>query len=279
MRLAFIGVDYSAARQPNMYLTLGWLENGSLRLRAVHRVTDALELALIIHPVEKIQPSYPEDSSDVTWVGLDCPFSTAHDLMRRMMATSWTGLLELAARTPRKVFLDMLDGAGRSYEDHERKCGAMGFCRHTDQAVKGYGVLKRINPNLGPMFHSGLQVLYTARRLGSCVYPYDAESGRVNLLEVYPSHSWGMVGLKRSTDIGEFVRRFNLRGGLQVQAEDILPAVQTQDAADSVVACVTTAACVLVYDLPRTWGQRPSFANDEEWAHRAAEGLVMRLPE
>jgi len=271
VKLAFVGVDYSAARQPNMYATWGVLEaEGALRLSATYRLTDALELALLAQP--------PAPSAAMLWLGMDCPFSTSKALMQSLGVSSWEGLLKLAAQTPRPPFLELLESAAQGYDDHERKCGAMGFCRHTDQAVKGYGVLKRINPNLRPMFHSGLQVLYAARRLGSCVYPYDAACGAANLLEVYPSHSWGMVGLKRSTDVGEFVRRFNLRGGLQVCADEVLPDMQTQDAADSLVACVTVAACVLAYDLPDTWEQRPPFANDEEWAHKADEGLVVRLP-
>ncbi|MCS6834534.1 MAG: hypothetical protein NZ750_00765 [Anaerolineae bacterium] len=269
MTLNFVGVDYSAARQPNMYVTWGVMEQEVLRLIVTYRVADSLELALFIRPMR--------EADSMLWTGLDCPFSTSQDLMCRLGAKSWRELLELAARTPRLLFLNLLEGTRRYYEDHERKCGTMGFCRHTDQAVKGYGVLKRINPNLGPMFHSGLQVLYTAHLLDSRIYPYDPEVGRANLLEVYPSHTWALLGMKRSTDVGEFVRRFNARGELQVCADDILPHVQTQDAADSVVACVTVAACTLAYDLGATWSQRPPFANDEEWAHRANEGLVVRL--
>lgn len=240
MSLIFVGIDYSAARQPHMYATWGKLdERGELRLIVTYRVADPLELALLIRPMH--------EADTTLWVGMDCPFSTSQDLMRRLGALSWVALLEMAARTPRPLFLNLLEGAGQHYEDRERKCGAMGFCRYTDQAVKGYGVLKRINPNLGPMFHSGLQVLYTARCLDSRVYPYDSQTGKANLLEVYPSHTWGLVRMKRDTDIGEFTRRFNARGGLRVRADDVLPHVQTQDAADSVVACVTAAACTLAY--------------------------------
>lgn len=268
--MRFIGIDFSAARPPNMFAAWGRLEDRCLVLERVARVNDALELVLMC-----------QTEGEALWVGIDCPMSCPPVLMERLGAQDWQGLLALAAQTPRADFVALLDAIGHELGDPERKCVEQGLCRYTERAVKSYGVLKRINPNLRPMFHSGLQVVYTLRRLGARVYPYDtfAHNPTTCLMEVYPSYTWQSVGLHRSLDVDEFAQRFNASGRspVLVDLSHLETSIQTQDMADALIACVTVATSVLEHGLDADWQSAPSFATPEEWHYRHIEGLIVRL--
>jgi hypothetical protein len=84
--------------------------------------------------------------------------------------------------------------------------------------------------------------------------------------------------MKRSTNLREFVDRFN---DLEEFIDVIMPhqydEVETQDIADSIVACITTAAVQYRDNIHGTWGSKPSFATDAEWEVAKEEGLIVRI--
>ena len=129
------------------------------------------------------------------------------------------------------------------------------------------------------MTYSGLKFLYYLRRLGHIVYPFDDPDKKTSRLhEVYPSHTWSGLGLSRSTDIKAFAGKFSRYFNFPVSVEEILP-LDSQDAADAVVACVTLAYALYLSSQEHggTGNKLPAIpAGQDECSSKFIEGLVVR---
>ncbi len=67
--------------------------------------------------------------------------------------------------------------------------------------------------------------------------------------------------------------------GLVVFVKDnhLALAMESPDAADAVVACVTMAYALERYGLESDWHRQHDWISDLEWEHRCEEGLIVKV--
>jgi hypothetical protein len=253
------GADFSGAARPrNIYYVEGELDRDLLTITQVTHCDDRLDLfAAIVH-------------SRAPW-GLDFPFALTQQAYKWLGVGSWEGLLTQIARMHRREFPEKLPGG------HEGKCAKPGiYCRHTDVKVNAYSPIKKYNPNMRGMTYGGLKLLAHLRQMDVQIYPFDAYGeGAARVYEVYPSHTWKQVGLPRGKDMQRFADHFNRLEAVPLEVRLELETVENQDIADSVVACVTTAAALS--ELEPDWEKCPRTVTAAEWQHRHDEGLIIRF--
>lgn len=258
------GSDFSGAKATTLYYALGELVDDTLTVERVAACDERMDLwhALIAH--------------GGVW-GLDFPFSLPAVAYRRLGADNWRDALEVAVSSTRKGYAQLLDAV---LGHHEGRCSVPSlFCRVTDAVTRAYSPLKAYNPSLSAMMYAAQKLLAYAVTTNASVYPlWDAgTSATVRLHEVYPSLMWARVGMKRTPYLGDFVARFHALGGVQVVLPEGYERAETQDEADSVVACVMMADAYHHHGaVLDTWAQNPPFATPEEWAVAHLEGVIVR---
>jgi hypothetical protein len=253
------GADFSGAQQPrNICYVEGELDRDLLTITQMTHCDDRLDLfAAIVH-------------SRAPW-GLDFPFALTRQIYEWLGVAGWEGLLAQVARMHRYEFREIHLG------HQEGKCREPGiYCRYTDVAVNAYSAMKQHNPNMRGMTYGGLKLLAHLRQANVQVYPFDAYDGdAARVYEVYPSHTWKQVGLPRGMDMQRFADHFNRLEAVPLQVRLEWETVENQDMADSVVACVTTAAALS--GLEPGWDICPPAVTAAEWQHRHDEGLIIRF--
>jgi hypothetical protein len=86
------------------------------------------------------------------------------------------------------------------------------------------------------------------------------------------------LGLKRKTTaLKTFIEKFADKYGFRVDIEDNLLNVESLDAADAVVACVTMGYALDQYNLEADWSKQHSWISADEWEHRYKEGLIVKV--
>lgn len=254
------GADFSGAKSPEIAVVRGMLGEDTLTIDSIYHADDRLDLARVMM-----------ESSANSLTGLDFPFRLPLLAMQKLGATHLHTLAETMTRTEFASLLNSQLGK------HEGKCtGATIHCRRTDVECNAYSSIKRVNPSLVQMLYSGTKLLAFLEKAKVSTYLFNERTER-QVCEVYPSHSWAMVGLPRSADVRGFVEKFNRRGGLQVVMPSVMDRAKSQDIADSVVACITTAAVQFRDNIHADWTRKPSFAKDSEWTLARDEGLIVRL--
>lgn len=262
------GTDFSGARNPSrgIYYAEGSLNGQTLNLERVVHCDDRLDLLMATH------------FSKAPW-GLDFPFSIPAEAYRLLKLKGWEELLKLAVEKGRNGFEQYLESGGLPGCEAKYR-GGSACCRFTDAAVQAFSPLKQTNPNMRMMTYSGLKLLCYLRQLGHRVYPFDQFNVAVSrLYEVYPSWGWRQMGVKRrKAQLPTFTERIHERFGLEVKglAGCSLSAMESDDAADAVVACVCLALSLADGKLEPEWERQPVWASDAEWANRLIEGLVIK---
>ncbi len=257
------GADFSGATDASkgIYYTAGILRQRTLTIKETIHCDDRLDLfAAILR-------------STAPW-GLDFPFSYPLAVLEQLELTSWPLLLQFAADTERREYLDLLES---HICTQESRCGGgLKCCRHTDTAVSAFSPVKRVNPNMRSMTYSGLKFLRHLHLQGIPVYPFDHRHGNgPRIYEVYPSHTWRLAGMKRSVDMSAFCAAFNRLGMIKLVFNGTMP--RNQDAMDSLVACVTMAASVSIHLIDKDWDILSDCFNADEKTHRHVEGLIVRI--
>ncbi len=258
--MRILGADFSGGKSPEITVVGGELRDGLLTIDTLRPCDDRLdlyaEIALCDEPL---------------LCGLDFPFRLPQAAMGRLGTDD---LSALSLHMSRSAFAEALaERVGR----YEGKCGAASpYCRETDAAAGAYSGLKRVNPSLVAMLYAGSKLLWYLRVGGVAAYPLGTPAQK-QVCEVYPSHTWARVELARSTNVEAFVAAFNALGIIHVELPAAYSVVATQDSADSIVACVTTAAAQQVDHIYENWTSRPSFATAAEWAVAHLEGMIVRI--
>ncbi len=263
------GADFSGAMNPKIFYVHGILEDSILTLKSYITCDDRLDL---YHGIVR--------SKDAIW-GLDFPFGIPSIALPRLGFSSYEEMLSGINQMTRKGFARFID---ESMQDYPRKCADKhsAYCRATDIAVNAHSVFKTVNPNLRVMLYAGLKLIRYLRDAGINVYPFGNAQGGYDpeyttVYEIYPSYAWQKAELKRSMDIDKFIEKFNRLGYLTVINEIDKSAVDNQDLADSVVACVMMAAAYVTQNIDKSWDYRLPIVTDEEWQHRHTEGLIVRF--
>jgi hypothetical protein len=259
--MRILGADFSGAKASNIALASGVLQGRRLTVEHLYACDDRLDLYYLL-----------ASTFDAPFLcGLDFPFRLSAVAAARLEGAA---LHELALTHDRRTFAAILE---RRIGVYEGKCASASiYCRETDAACGAYSGMKRVNPSLVSMLYAGSKLLFYLCSSGVAPYPLSAPSPR-QVCEVYPSHTWAKVGMKRSTNVRAFVDSFNALGIIHVELPARYDVAATQDIADSIVACVTTAAVQARDDIFHNWSQRPSFITDAEWAAAGVEGLIVRI--
>ncbi len=262
------GADFSGARDPSrgIYYAEGLLDNKDLFIKQIVHCDDRLDLLSAIH------------FSKAPW-GIDFPFSIPIDAVKRLKINKWNELLSVVAECDRKDFDFFIANSGIP-ACNVRCQEPSTCCRAVDASINSFSPIKRIRPNMRMMTYAGLKLLSYLRRLGNAVYPFDHFDLSISrIYEVYPSHGWRQVGLSLNKDLNQFVNRFYEQYGLRVSVKDIhlALAIQSPDAADAVVACVTMAYALERCGLEPDWQRQHDWISDLEWANRYQEGLIVKL--
>jgi hypothetical protein len=258
------GSDFSGAKSTTLYYAVGELEGDTLTVERVATCDERMDLwhALI--------------AQGGVW-GLDFPFSLPAVAYRQLGADNWRDALEIAVSSTRKGYATLLDAV---LGHDEGRCSTPSlFCRATDAITRAYSPLKAYNPSLSAMMYAAQKLLAYAVTTGASVYPLwgAGASASVRLHEVYPSLTWARVGMRRTPYLGDFVARFNALGGVQVVLPSGYGRAETQDEADSVVACVMMADAHYHHSMfLDDWAQQPPFATPEEWEVAHLEGVIVR---
>lgn len=267
------GADFSGAKDASkgIYYCKGVLAGGTLSIERVIHCDDRLDLyaAIVV--------------SEGCW-GLDFPFGLTADACQALGIGDWEELLALAAGSSRNEFMALLENRlalQKLTPSYEAVCTVPTIaCRATDAAAKAFSPLKKTNPNMRAMTYSGLKLLAYLRRAGVAVYPFDSpENATTKVYEVYPSALWNRVGMKRTTDMEAFLAKAGGLGLLDIKLSSDFVDVPlfTQDAADSVVACVIMAIAVAKYKVADHWDICPEPISQEEWKNRKREGAILRV--
>jgi hypothetical protein len=76
------------------------------------------------------------------------------------------------------------------------------YCRLIDANAGSFSPFKKYKPNMQSMIYGGLKFLSYLRRSGNNVYPFDKlDKSRSRIYEVYPSHTWKLLGLKKTVNL------------------------------------------------------------------------------
>lgn len=264
--MKIFGADFSGARDPSrgIYYAAGSLDKRSLVIDQVVHCDDRLDLLVAIH------------FSKAPW-GLDFPFSVSLEALKSLKISSWSELLTQVAKNERKDFNRFI--ADNGIPSCEVKCAEHSICcRAVDTSIHSFSPLKRTNPNMRMMTYAGLKLLSYLRRIGNVVYPYDQlDIGVSRLYEVYPSHTWHQVDMERSTAVVKFTEEFTNKYDFKVEIRDQLRNVESKDAADAVVACVTMAYALDLYRIEADWDKNHGWISAVEWEHRHDEGLIVKV--
>lgn len=265
MGLTIYGADFSGAEKfPDGHkYAEGRLSGSTLHIFGLKAYKDRSELARAII------------CSRAPWA-LDFPFSYPQRCLTRLGLAGWIDLLKLIGCHDRRSFMAFLEH--RIPDRFEGTCSEQNlFCRLIDVSLGAKSPLKRFNPNMRAMTYGGLSMLGVLNALQVPVYPFDQfDASKPRIYEVYPSHTWSKVGLRRSADVELFLKRFNDLGIMRVTLEDSAKPVN-DDQADSIVACVILGTAIVAHDLDDDWNLKPDFASPEEWNLRQAEGLIIRI--
>ncbi len=258
--MRILGADFSGGKSPEITVVSGSLIDGVLTIDTLRACDDRLDLyaEIALHAAPLL-------------CGLDFPFRLPQPAMQRLGVA---GLHELSLNCSRVEFAELLaERVGRC----EGKCRAASlYCRETDAAAGAYSGLKRVNPSLVGMVYAGSKLLWYLHQKGVAAYPLDTPTDK-QVCEVYPSHTWARVGLARSTNVGAFVEAFNALGAIEVLLPVELQTVRSQDVADSVAACITTAAAQHLCRIYDDWTTCPPFATQAEWTVAHVEGIIVRV--
>jgi len=257
--MEIFGADFSGGKLPRgIYYSRGELKGNRLVLKETVKCDDRLDLFMAIM------------KSRAPW-GLDFPFSVSAKALKSLEMKTWQELIKKAASSGREEFIEFLD-SGFWGGNFEGRCKSRGFaCRHGDARLKAFSPLKHNNPDMRAMLYSGLKLLAYSRAQGARVYPFDTFiKSKPRLYEVYPSHTWRALGLKRGAP--EFARRFNSQGEVKVET---IGDIESQHAGDAVVACATLAE--FIARVGEDWDRRWEGLGKEEWDLRHREGLIVRL--
>jgi predicted nuclease with RNAse H fold len=255
------GADFSGAKDASkgIYYTKGILEGSSLTIEEVRHCDDRLDLfAAIVN-------------TDSPW-GLDFPFAVSREAYERLDLKDWDDLLNLAVSHTRKSFLDYIDE--KVPEGVEGRCrkGIFG-CRQTDIISNSYSPLKRYNPIMRAMVYGGWKLLAYLRRAGARVYPFDEyDPHKPRVYEVYPSHTWSEAGRRSWRTLESWMEDF---APLEVSLGPGAT-VENQDAADSVMACITTAVAVRG-GIEEDWKTMPDNTKEKEGGVGNREGVIVRV--
>jgi len=262
--LKIYGADFSGSKTPygGIYYAEGAGEEDRFSVRRVVTCDDRLDLAYAVH------------ASRAPW-GLDFPFALPREALEVLGVSTWQELLKEVTCLSREEFEEKLSGGG--FSSCESRCReASACCRTTDAAVSAFSPLKKTNPRMRTMTYAGLKFLYYLRRMGNTVFPFDKpDKNSSRLYEVYPSHTWNLLGLPRSTDIKAFADEFSRRFDFPVSVEEVLP-VDSQDGADAVVACVTLAYTLYISGRVPGSKEEQFPAGPDERSASHIEGLVAR---
>ena len=261
------GADFSGAGDPSkgIYFARAELQGQHLTVGEVVHCDDRLDLFRAIL------------ASRAPW-GLDFPFSYSSLAFPDLGVLTWEECRRLAMSRTREEFHDFLQEVAPHCEARCTEHG--GGCRRTDAAAHAWSPFKCNNPDLRSMTYAGLKLLTYLHDAGIRIYPFDAapDHEKARLYEIYPSHSWKCVDVQRSAQrLQRFIAKFNQLGVLDVAPSEDIRA-DNADSADAVVACITMAAAIRMYDIESAWENRPSFASEEEWRLRRQEGIIVRLP-
>lgn len=263
------GADFSGAMNPKIFYVHGVLDGDTLTLKSYTACDDRLDL------YHAIVSSY-----HALW-GLDFPFGIPAAALPILDFGNREEMMNTVTRMTRQDFADFIKD---QLQDHPRKCTGDHniYCRATDIAVNAHSVFKTVNPNLRVMVYAGLKLIRYLMDAGINVYPFgnaigEYNSERSSVYEIYPSYAWQKVGLKRSTNIDEFIGRFNRLGHITVTSEIDSETIKNQDLADSIVACVMMATAFVTQEIYKGWDYRLPCVTDKEWEFRFIEGLIVRF--
>jgi len=260
------GADFSGAMNPSkgIYYAEGRLYDSTLNIESVVHCDDRLDLLVAIH------------SSKDPW-GLDFPFSLPVEALEKMKIGNWSELLAKVVECKRSEFDRLISDCG--IISCEAWCREQSVCcRAVDASIKAFSPIKRYMPNMRMMTYAGLKLLSYLRKFGNVIYPFDCFDLSVSrIYEVYPSHGWRQVGLQLNKDLNQFVNRFYEQYGLSVSVKDNHLSMESPDAADAVVACITMGYALYRYDLEADWARQDTWISDLEWANRHQEGLIVKL--
>jgi len=259
------GADFSGAMNPKIFYAYGDLDGSRLTIKDYVVCDDRLDLYQAIVSLE------------VGIWGLDFPFSMPADALPILGFDNRDEMLDVVTRMTRKEFARFIDV---SLPDYPRKCEGEHslYCRATDVAVNAHSVFKTVNPNLRVMMYAGLKLIHYLSQHGVNVYPFgEYSAGQSNVHEIYPSYVWQKAGLKRSTDINRFIEQFNALGLVSVSCEFDTGAIDNQDLADSIVACVMMATAYVTQEMSRGWDYQLPIFTEDEWGWRSIEGLIVRF--
>ncbi|OPH46899.1 hypothetical protein BC351_13315 [Paenibacillus ferrarius] len=261
------GCDFSGAINPSekIFLARAELTAGTLHIQD------------IIHCEERLDLYYHITAQQAYW-GMDMPFAYPAFIYEHLETLSdWSSLYDLAVQTSRVQFKEQIEHAISSL--------AQTPTRRTDAALNAKSPLSKTPINMLGLTYGGFKLLAHLVRSGVNVYPFSEQyTARSCVYEVYPSHTWRMLGLKRGMPLSTFIASFNDKYPLHIEVKDTVytciaglkPSMQ-MDACDAVAACVTMAYALAANQLDTSWHQKPTFATDAEWGSSALEGLIVRL--
>lgn len=260
------GADFSGARNPSrgIYFAEGILGENSLIINRIFQCDDRLDLLSAIH------------SSRAPW-GLDFPFSLSIEAQNSLQVQNWSELLTMVVSSTREDF--ELEIETMCISSCEGRCREHSICcRKADATINSFSSLKKNNPNMRAMSYAGLKLLYYLRSFENTVYPFDKLDQRASrLYEVYPSHTWKQLGLSRSTNLEEFVKRFNEIYDFEVDVKEHFLNVNSIDAADAAVACITLGYTFSKCNLDENWNKKYPWISTGEWNYRLDEGIIVKI--
>lgn len=263
--MLFYGADFSGAKDPSrrIYYVVGEATSGKIIIQDLIHCDDRLDLFAAVN------------STAAPW-GIDFPFALPMDAYRALGLKDWQALMDFIATQEREEFLALLE---RHIVPQESNCAKHSVCcRLADAAIGSFSPFKKYNPNMQAMIYGGLKLLSYLRRFGNNIYPFDKpDKSRSRVYEVYPSHVWKTLGLKRSGDLEKFAKKFNEKIGVEVIIPENLHKVGSLDASDAVVACVTMGQTLLRSGIDYDWDTIPPWVSLREWEIRLWEGLIIRL--
>lgn len=264
--MKIFGADFSGAKDPSkgIYYAEGFLKGASLIIEQVKHCDDRLDLLCAIH------------FSKAPW-GLDFPFALPKNAQESLNIMCWDKLLEKVVTYSRGDFEHIINESG--IPPFEARCKEQSICcRVADASSNAFSALKKNNPNMRVMTYAGLKLLSYLRNLGNRVYPFDRlDQETSRLYEVYPAHTWNKAGLPRTRFLKQFANNFNKKYDFKVELNDHILTVDSPDAADAVVACVTLGYVLFKYELETDWSKQYSWISNDEWDSRYEEGLIVKV--
>jgi hypothetical protein len=259
------GADFSGARDSSkgIYYAEAELNDLQIIIKNVTHCDDRLDLFAAI------------TNSNAPW-GLDFPFALPCESYNLLGLESWQQLLELTHSLSREKFAPLINSKLGNYEACPSEKNYQ--CRYTDVAVKSFSPLKKFNPNMQAMIYGGFKLLHYLNKAGTCIYPFSKLThSQTRVYEVYPSYLWAKVKMRRTLNLNNFIKAFNLKYPLKIEIPSKYHEAPNQDFADAIIASICMATCIKEHRIDQDWQQKPKNVSKDEWDTRFLEGLIIRV--